>query len=62
MTDAPERIWHTSRIMGVHSSTEYTRTDTSQARIAQLEAELKGWQDQFKAQFPDAIAALKAKP
>jgi hypothetical protein len=48
--------------MGVHSSTEYTRTDTSQARIAQLEAELKGWQDQFKAQFPDAIAALKAKP
>jgi hypothetical protein len=34
----------------------------SQARIAELEAELEGWQDQFKAQFPDAIAALKAKP
>jgi uncharacterized coiled-coil protein SlyX len=31
-----------------------------EVRIAQLEAELEGWQDQFKAQFPDAIAALKA--
>jgi hypothetical protein len=39
---------------------EYLKSN--QARIAELEAELKGWQDQFKAQFPDAIAALKAKP
>jgi hypothetical protein len=83
MTDAPEKIWHTIDRRGKISGSpdahvepcsevseaylEYTRTDISQARIAELELALDGlleiadpaWNP---IAFSNARAALKPKP
>jgi hypothetical protein len=91
MTDAPEKIWvhyeaetddatwseypDTDGVADFNHYGEYTRTDIAQARIAELEAELKiitdraemsvGYNDDF-FNFgwivKQARAALKAKP
>jgi hypothetical protein len=59
MTDAPETIWATPETKsdagmvsdaykGMPYATEYTRTDISQARIAQLEGVVKWYGEQAR--------------
>jgi hypothetical protein len=83
MTDAPDKIWAWSTTncngdwtIAEGQGIEYTRTDISQARIAELEAALVYYRDEYCEHGGDlcgrlssdacggcnAATALKAKP
>jgi hypothetical protein len=68
MTDAPKKIWVTASVAIKHwmdipsmnraPRVEYTRTDISQARIAELEAGSVMWRRNLRDSF-DAMCAMR---